>query len=84
MSHDSDKPLVTADVLERLPSEAVEIIQVLLARIEELERRLGMNSQNSSLPPSSEHPHAKQPKPKRPNQNCHVNRIGGARNGRSA
>ena len=65
MSHDADTPLVTADVLERLPSEAVEIIQVLLARIEELERRLGMNPQNSSLPPSSEHPHAKQPKPKR-------------------
>lgn len=33
-------------------------------RIAELERRLGQNPSNSSLPPSSVHPHAK-PKPKR-------------------
>ena len=65
MSHDTDKLLVTADILERLPPEAVEIIQILLARIEELECRLGMNPQNSSMPPSSAHPHAKESKPKR-------------------
>ena len=47
-------------------------VEVLLARIEsletevsELKRMIGMNPQNSSVPPSSEHPHAKQPKPKR-------------------
>ena len=65
MSHDTDKLLVTADILERLPPEAVEIIQILLSRIEELECRLGMNPQNSSMPPSSAHPHAKESKPKR-------------------
>ena len=47
MSHDTDKLLVTADILERLPPEAVEIIQILLARIEELKCRLGMNPQRS-------------------------------------
>ena len=35
------------------------------AEVVELKRRLGMNPQNSSLPPSSEHPHAKPPLPKR-------------------
>ena len=65
MSHDTDKLWVTEDILERLPPEAVEIIQILLARIEELECRLGMNPQNSSMPPSSAHPHAKESKPKR-------------------
>ena len=65
MSHETDKPLVAPEVWDRLSAEAVEIVQVLLARIEELERRLGMNPQNSSLPPSSEHPHAKQPTPPR-------------------
>jgi len=34
----------------------------LLARIAYLEGRLGLSPQNSSLPPSSQHPHAK-PKP---------------------
>ena len=47
-------------------------VDVLLARIEsletevsELKRLIGMNPQNSSVPPSSEHPHAKQRMPKR-------------------
>jgi len=47
-------------------------VDVLLARIEsleaevaELKRRLDINPQNSSLPPSSQHPHAKPPKQKR-------------------
>ena len=47
-------------------------VEVLLARIEsletevsELKRLIGRNPQNSSVPPSSEHPHAKQPVPKR-------------------
>ncbi len=62
MSHKADKPLVLPEVLERLPSEAVEIILMLLKRIDELESRLGMTPQNSSLPPSSQHPHTK-PKP---------------------
>jgi transposase len=46
--------------------EMVETIKRLERRIEDLERRLGKNPQNSSLPPSSQHPHAKPapPKPK--------------------
>ena len=46
-------------------------VKVLLARIEslenevaELKRRLGQTPENSSLPPSSQHPHAKT-KPRR-------------------
>lgn len=46
--------------------EMVETIKRLERRVEDLERRLGKNPQNSSLPPSSQHPHAKPapPKPK--------------------
>ena len=36
----------------------------LRARVEELERRLGMNSQNSSKPPSSDGPDTEARKPK--------------------
>ena len=34
-------------------------VDSLLARIAELERRLGQSPQNPSLPPSSQHPHNK-------------------------
>ncbi len=57
---------------KRLPPEAqviflemAETIKRLERRVEELERRLEMTPHNSSLPPSSEHPHAKPLKPKR-------------------
>ena len=46
--------------------EMAETIQRLERRVDELERRLGMTRQNSSLPPSTQHPHAKpapEPKP---------------------
>jgi transposase len=43
--------------------EQAATIKRLEARVAELEERLGMTPQNSSLPPSSQHPHAK-PKPK--------------------
>lgn len=55
---------VTEELIARQPPEAQAIIRVLLARIDELERRLGKSPQNSSLPPSSQHPHAK-PAPKK-------------------
>jgi len=45
MSSQSNKPLVSPEMLKRLPLEAVEIILMLLERIEELERRLGMTPQ---------------------------------------
>jgi transposase len=65
--------LVTEDVIARQPPEAQAIIRLLLARIEELEERvrelearLNKTPQNSSLPPSSQHPHAKPAPPRQP------------------
>jgi len=64
---------ITDELIARQPPEAQAIIRVLLAhiatqdrRIAELEARLNKTPQNSSLPPSSQHPHAKSapPKPK--------------------
>jgi transposase len=55
----SQEPLVTEDLIARQPPEAQAIIRVLLARLEELEARLNKTPRNSSLPPSTEHPHAK-------------------------
>jgi transposase len=64
--------VVTEEIIARQPPEAQAIIQALLAenadlraRIEELERQAkGKTPQNSSLPPSSQHPHAR-PQPPR-------------------
>jgi transposase len=50
---------ITDDLIARQPPEAGAIIRLLLAKIAELERRLGQSPQNSSLPPSTQHPHAK-------------------------
>lgn len=59
---------MSPELWERIPAEAqaiylemVETIAGLQRRIEQWEARLGRNPQNSSLPPSSEHPHAKKP-----------------------
>jgi len=56
---------ITEDLIARQTPEAQLIIRLLLARIEELEARLGKSPQNSSLPPSSQHPHAKPPAKKK-------------------
>lgn len=61
------EPLVTEEVIARQPPEAQAIIRLLIARIakleaevEELRRQLKKKTpQNSSLPPSSQHPHGK-------------------------
>ena len=50
---------ILEEVIARQPPEAQAIIRLLLARIEALEARLNKTPQNSSLPPSSQHPHAK-------------------------
>lgn len=57
---------ITEELIARQPPEAQAIIRALLAqiaalerRIAELESRLGRSPQNSSLPPSTQHPHAK-------------------------
>lgn len=51
--------MVTEDLIARQSPEAQAIIRLLLAKISELEARLNKTPRNSSLPPSSEHPHAK-------------------------
>ena len=66
------KPVLTEEVIARQSSEAQAIIRLLLAKIAELEAELedlrrqvkGKTPQNSSLPPSTQHPHAK-PRPKK-------------------
>ena len=64
---------ITEEMIARQPAEAQAIIRLLLAhiaqqdrriaelesRLKELEARLKLSPRNSSLPPSSEHPHAK-------------------------
>jgi transposase len=64
---------MSPELWSRIPPEAqaiflemAETIARLERRVAELEARLGQSPRNSSLPPSSEHPHAKpvQPRPK--------------------
>jgi transposase len=55
----SQEILVTEELIARQPPEAQAMIRLLLAKIAELEARLNKTPRNSSLPPSSEHPHAK-------------------------
>ena len=65
--------VVTEKIIARQPPEAQAIIRLLLARIavlearvEELERQVnGKTPQNSSLPPSTQHPHARPQPPQR-------------------
>jgi transposase len=52
---------ITEELIARQAPEAQSIIRLLLAKIAELEARLGKTPQNSSLPPSAQHPHAKPP-----------------------
>src|SRR3954449_9496950 len=63
-SHGAATPAALAEENARLRAENAalqETIAVLLARVAELERRLGLNSSNSGKPPSSDGLH----KPKR-------------------
>jgi transposase len=58
-------PPISAEQLAALPPEIQALVQAIIdhyeRRIAELEARLGKTPQNSSLPPSSQHPHAKPP-----------------------
>lgn len=53
---------ITEELIARQSPEAQAIIRLLLAKIAELEARLGKSPQNSSLPPSTQHPHARPPR----------------------
>ena len=55
---------ISEELIARQPPEAQVIIRLLLAKIQELEARLNKSPRNSSLPPSSEHPHGKSPRHK--------------------
>jgi transposase len=50
---------ITDDLIAGQSPEAQAIIRFLLGKIAELEARLNQSPQNSSRPPSSQHPHAK-------------------------
>jgi transposase len=73
----SQAPLVTEDVIARQTPEAQAILRLLLARIAEQDLRIAAleaeaaalkkTPRNSSLPPSSEHPHAKPPRDQKQN-----------------
>jgi transposase len=66
------EPIVTEEQIARQTPEAQAIIRILLAKIAKLEAEIeelrgqvqGTTPQNSSLPPSTQHPHAK-PKPRK-------------------
>ena len=57
---------ITEELIARQTLEAQAIIRALLAKIQELQDQLNQSPRNSSVPPSSEHPHAKPPRPKSP------------------
>ena len=56
---------LTEEMIARQPPESQAIIRILWARVQELEGRLLRTPQNSSLPPSVQHPHAKPAKKKK-------------------
>ena len=64
----SREPLISEELIARQPPEAQAIIRILLAKIAELEGEIAAlkkSPRNSSLPPSTEHPHAKPAPPKK-------------------
>lgn len=61
MSHE-----ITDELIAGFSPEAQAVIRALLAENAELKAKLGVSPRNSSLPPSSEHPHAKPPPKKKP------------------
>jgi transposase len=59
---------ITEALIDRQAPEAQAIIRLLLAKIQELQEQLNQSPRNSSLPPSTEHPHAKPLRPKSPSK----------------
>jgi transposase len=65
MSSTIAKPIIVPPEIDAEMTPAVRaFVGLLIDRIEKLEARLGLSPQNSSLPPSSQHPHAKPPRKK--------------------
>ena len=59
-----DVPKLTPEMMATFPPDAVAFIQLLLAKIAELDEKLNKNSHNSSKPPSSDGPAVKPAPPK--------------------
>src|SRR5262249_36943914 len=55
---------ITEELIARQTPEAQAIIRALLATIRQLQEQLNQSPRNSSVPPSTEHPHAKPLRPK--------------------
>jgi transposase len=73
---------ITEELIARQAPEAQAIIRLLLAKIQSLEERLDKSPRNSSLPPSTEHPHAKPPRPKAPSKRRRGGQSGHAKHER--
>lgn len=70
-------PLTIPPELEAEMTPAVHaFVESLLEQIRKLKARLGLNPQNSSLPPSSQHPHSRPPQRKRKSKKRHGGQLG--------
>jgi transposase len=73
---------ITEEIIARQPPEAQAIIRLLLAKIAELESRIDQmeraqkTPQNSSLPPSTQHPHARPQQRKRKSKKKRGGQLG--------
>jgi transposase len=82
---------ISEEVIARQPPEAQAIIRLLLAKIAELEARIedlegrvkGKTPQNSSLPPSTQHPHARPQPPKRKSKRRRGGQLGHEKHARA-
>jgi transposase len=63
MGRQGEGSQIPSGLREQMAPEVLAFVEGLLSRIGQLEARLRKNPQNSSLPPSTLHPHAK-PKPR--------------------
>jgi transposase len=79
-------PPITADEWAALPPEFQTLLRSVIAyyegRIAELESRLGKTPQNSSLPPSTQHPHGKPASRRRKSKNKRGGQPGHAKHER--
>ena len=81
---------ITEQMIARQPAEAQAIIRALLAEIaalrselDELQRAVrGKTPQNSSLPPSTQHPHARPAPPRRKSKKRRGGQVGHAKHER--
>jgi len=60
----AEKLSIPEDLAAEMTPAVRAFVESLLRRIADLESRLNKTPQNSSLPPGSQHPHAKRPREK--------------------